>query len=226
MIDCVKCHLKPGLVAHHVNAGVAVPAPGCAGCHPGLTADPENTLPPGYAEAGLDPCDGSNGDDGLVDYEDPDCCASTTPARLLRLALESKVKKASLNRLRLRVRCRTDEPLGLDPTATDASVQISDAKGQLFCQMVPAENWEIRRRTYRVKFRQRSLLTGLAEGLFRTRRNGQLHFAGSGEYTALRSTEGDRVAVTLRVGGPCLRTTGELPIRQARRPRSMRLRFP
>jgi len=85
--DCVKCHFQAGLVAHHVNALVAVPAPGCAGCHPGLTPLPEDTVPPGYAGLGLDPCDGSEerfasftvslDNDGDLDTDgaDSDCSA-------------------------------------------------------------------------------------------------------------------------------------------------------
>jgi uncharacterized repeat protein (TIGR01451 family) len=65
--DCVKCHLGPGLRAHHENA--PFPGPSSCGtnnalCHQGDPAPvPENTVPPGYsmppATVALDPCDGS-----------------------------------------------------------------------------------------------------------------------------------------------------------------------
>lgn len=90
LTDCVKCHLQAGLVAHHQNASVPVGPPDCANCHPGLIPAPENTVPPGYAGTGLDPCDGSeegftsftvsldNDGDLDVDGADSDCGATTT----------------------------------------------------------------------------------------------------------------------------------------------------
>lgn len=90
---CVTCHLENGLRNHHRTKGVTA----CNSCHGSSaeTAPPENTVPPGYAGTGLNPCNGSeelfasltisldNDGDGLTDSADPDCQAAANRAPVL-----------------------------------------------------------------------------------------------------------------------------------------------
>jgi hypothetical protein len=91
LANCVKCHVKAGLIEHHNYAAEATPLSKrdtglCWMCHMPETPAPEGTRPPGFAEVCLNPCDGSeeliwgsyttsldNDGDLLVDSADPDC---------------------------------------------------------------------------------------------------------------------------------------------------------
>src|SRR5262249_40980564 len=81
-----------------------------------------------------------NDGDGLVDYEDPDCCA-----QLLSLGL----KHASLRvatapgrgALRVKATYASTAPSGFDPLGQDTSFQVSDASGPIFCTTIAASHW-------------------------------------------------------------------------------------
>ena len=85
--NCTQCHLAQGLRQHHRTA-IPVAHTCASNCHTSPeNGGTENTVPPGYAGTGLDPCDGSeerfasftrsldNDGDGLTDSADPDCQA-------------------------------------------------------------------------------------------------------------------------------------------------------
>jgi uncharacterized repeat protein (TIGR01451 family) len=202
--------------------------PGCVPCTTAADCDDANSCTSDTCSGGVcqhadDPscepqeicgnCLDDDGD-GLVDAEDPDCCAGPVTLDLRRLKLRPGVSKGRGNRMRMAARASRFAVAAFDPMSQDTSVQISDANGQIFCQTVAAPHWKHpRRRLYRFRDKPGAFAGGLKKGNFKMKRSGKIVFRTRGKKMSLRSTDGQQVLVTLRVGNQCaqsrmsLRTT-------------------
>jgi uncharacterized repeat protein (TIGR01451 family) len=152
-----------------------------------------------------------NDGDGLVDYDDPDCCATVTQLDLKRLMLKPTAKNPNGRRLVMRAR-----DFGLTPTTfqpmSGATLQISDSSGNLFCQKMPASGWKHKGRSRVFTFRDKkgTLAGGLRLSRFTMKKNGTVVFTTTGKNVTLRPTDGRDVRVTLAVSGQCMQSTNQL----------------
>ena len=149
--------------------------------------------------------------DGLIDYEDADCCAAQMTLKLIRVKLRPTTTKARGNRITLRtVYAKSVDPT-LDPLTQDTSLQISDARGSIFCETVPSQYWS-RRKRHLVAFRDRKgdFSGGLTYGSFTVRRNRGIVFGIRGRHTPLRAMDPESIRITVRVGGACSQATALL----------------
>ena len=145
--------------------------------------------------------------DGLVDAEDPDCCSAPVALDLRKLKIRLAGGKAKGNRLRMKARSIQFAMQSMDPVTQDTSIQISDGHGQVFCQTIAAKNWKHpNRRTYRFRDKAGSFAGGLKQGNFKMKKSGKVLFRTRGKKVSLRSTTGENVLVTLRVGNQCAQT--------------------
>jgi hypothetical protein len=151
--------------------------------------------------------------DGLVDWEDPDCCAATMPLTVSHLELRP-ASAGGGTRVELRARYAPAAPPLFDPAAKDTSVQISDAQGSLLYATVAASHWaHPARRRYRFEDNAGAFAGGLTKGDFRVRRDGAVAFRTRGR-TDARATSGANVRVTIRVGEECAQDTMSLRARR------------
>ena len=174
------------------------------------------------AGCGPEQCnDGIDNDgDGLVDYEDPDCCREAGALVVERMTLEPAGLERRGNRLAMKARYATSVPPLFDPLAQDTTLQLSDAHGPLFCQTIARAHWKCaHRRRYRFKDGRGRFAGGLEKGRFKVKRNGSVLFRAQGKNVILRATDGDDILVTVRVGNQCTRATMSLRTTKA-------LRFP
>jgi uncharacterized repeat protein (TIGR01451 family) len=142
--------------------------------------------------------------DGLVDAEDPDCCAAPMELALKKLSIRLPSRKAHGHKLRLKARFASFVPEGFDPMTQDTSLQIADANGQVFCQTIAAQNWKHRRRrVYNFRDKVGSFAGGLKRGKFKMKKKGDILFKTAGKKMDLPPTDGSNVMVTLRVGDQC-----------------------
>jgi hypothetical protein len=209
--------------------------PGCVPCTTAADCDDANTCTSDTCSGGVcqhadDPsctpqeicgnCLDDDGD-GLVDAEDPDCCAGPVALDLRRLKLRPGLSKGRGNRLRMRARASRFAVATFDPMSQDTSVQLSDANGQIFCQTVAAPHWKHpRRRLYRFRDKPGAFAGGLKRGNFKMKRSGKVIFRTRGKTVSLRATDGQQVLVTLRVGNQCAQS------RMSLRPKRNVLLFP
>jgi uncharacterized repeat protein (TIGR01451 family) len=163
-----------------------------------------------------------NDGDGLVDYEDPDCCAQPLALGVRRMKLKPAVNAdVHGNRLRLRARYAPTAPPLFDPMTQDTTLQIADASGQMFCQTITTPHWKHpRARLYRFRDKKGLFAAGLERGKFKVRKNGQVVFRTRGKRMEMRMPDGALVTVTLRVGTQCSQATTRL------RPKHKALVFP
>jgi len=145
--------------------------------------------------------------DGLVDAEDPDCCSAPVALDLRKLKIRLAGGKITGSRMRMKARSAQFAMQSMDPVTQDTSIQISDGHGQVFCQTITAKNWKHpNRRTYRFRDKAGSFAGGLKNGNFKMKKNGKVLFRTRGKKVSLRSTTGENVLVTLRVGNQCAQT--------------------
>jgi len=144
--------------------------------------------------------------DGLVDGEDPDCCAGPPLwVNVKRLRLKPGTGKAHGNRIRLKIRSNSI-PAGFDPMTKDTSVQIRDANGDLFCTTVAASHWKNpHKRLFKFKDKAGTFAGGLKQGRFKMRKSGKLIFATRGKKMNLRESDGKNVMIVIRAGDQCLK---------------------
>jgi len=204
----------------------SAPVPGCPACaapgacsDPGCQAAPQCTPRPGHPEVCGDGID--NDGDGLVDFEDPDCCAQVTGLAIRNMMLKPVQAKHHRKDLRLRARFSIFTPAGFDPMREDTTLQISDDRGLLFEHTIPASHWASpRAEVFRFGDQDGTQAGGIYMAGFRIKRDGRIVFRTLGKQMALRPTDGRMVRVTVRLGDLCAQTITNL--RQKRAPRVFR----
>ena len=151
-----------------------------------------------------------NDGDGLVDWEDPDCCEQLLALQPRRVMLKRPGAKGR-NRMRVKAIYSQFTPAGFDPTRDDTSVQIADGTGQVVCATVPAGHW-MRPTPRRFSFcdKDGAFAGGLRDGRFVKRRNGRVVFRAISRKLPDRAVEGTNVRITVRVGNQCSQSTMEL----------------
>jgi uncharacterized repeat protein (TIGR01451 family) len=158
-----------------------------------------------------------NDGDGLVDYEDPDCCEQTDPLTLRRMAMRVR-PRATDDGLQLRSGSLAATPAAVDPVRDGVTLQLSDGAGRLYCHdlaMVTSPRAR-RRGVFRFTDRAGTRADGLQRVRLKIRRNGTMVFRAAGRKLDLRTPADGDVQVTLRVGGQCLRTAASLRARPAK----------
>jgi hypothetical protein len=155
-----------------------------------------------------------NDGDGLVDYEDPDCCERTDPLTLSRMLMRMRSEGAG-DTLRLRSR-GVGASASLDPR-DGVTLQLSDGNGQLYCHDIAVVTTKaaLKHGVFRFRDKTGTLAAGLQNARFKIRKNGQLVFRATGNKMHLRNANGG-LTVTLRVGGVCMQTTAALRARPAK----------
>ncbi|HJQ83312.1 MAG TPA: hypothetical protein VKA21_04505 [Candidatus Binatia bacterium] len=227
------------------GACVATAVPGCSACGTVAECDDGDACTVDACDAGscthaADPACGAGGGDGggsdggevcgdcrdndgdgLVDYDDPDCCTEPIALELRRLRLKSTAKRPTGRKLRLKAGYASYTPAGFDPMSARTTVQVSDAEGVVFCQSMPLAAWRHpRKRVFRFRDRTGTLAGGLRQSRFDMRKSGAIGFRVAGASVAVRPPSGADVQVTVAVGGRCSRATAAL------RARRNVLRFP
>ena len=155
-----------------------------------------------------------NDGDGLVDYEDPDCCERTDPLTLSRMLMRMR-SQGTGDTLRLRSR-GVAASASLDPR-DGVTLQLSDGSGQLYCHDIGVVTTKagLKHGVFRFRDKTGTLAAGLQTARFKIRKNGQIVFRATGNKMHLRNADGG-LTVTLRVGGMCMQTTAALRARPAK----------
>jgi len=151
-----------------------------------------------------------NDGDGLVDWEDPDCCEQMLALQPKRLMLKRPSAKGR-NRMRVRAIYSQFTPAGFDPTRHDTSLQISDGTGQIVCATVAGGHWmHPTPRRYSFCDKDGTFAGGVRDGRFVTKRNGRVIFRAVSRKLPDQIVEGTNVRITVRVGNQCSQSTMEL----------------
>jgi hypothetical protein len=145
-----------------------------------------------------------NDGDGLMDYEDDDCCAVGGGLEVRRMKLNPTQGTMRGNRMRMKVRHAPFDAARLDPATQDVTLQVSDGAGMVFCHTIAATNWTHRRRAFKFKDKAGAFAGGLRKGVFRMKKNGRIVFGTKGKRVLLPATSGQAMTVTLRVGEQCV----------------------
>jgi len=148
-----------------------------------------------------------NDGDGLVDWEDPDCCEQMIAMQPKRLMLKRPTAKGR-NRMRVKAIYSDFTPVGFDPNQHDTSLQISDGAGQVVCATVPAGHW-MRPTPRRFSFcdKDGTFAGGLRDGRFVKRKSGRVIFRAVSRKFPNRPIDGTSVRITVRVGNQCSQST-------------------
>ncbi|MFN8543414.1 MAG: hypothetical protein U0807_04330 [Candidatus Binatia bacterium] len=158
-----------------------------------------------------------NDGDGFVDFEDPDCCAATAHLAIGRLAIrpDPRSPRSLRNKLRVKARTRVFAPDSGVPLTEDTTLQVRDARGELFCRTIDAPRWSrFTPRVVRFKDRPGDYAGGLMKGRWKVRRNGTVVFRTRGRKMRMRRPQGSELTVTLRLGNQCVQTSR--PLRQTK----------
>lgn len=153
-----------------------------------------------------------NDGNGLVDYEDPACCAETTTLALRRVLLRSTAHGRHATRLLLKSLFSPVLPPGFDPMTQDTTLQIADGRGEVFCGTIGAMHWMRGRHRGEVAFWDEKgvFAHGLADGTFAKKKNGKVFFRTHGWRVPVRTLEGTKLRLTVRVGNRCVQVTEAL----------------
>ena len=148
-----------------------------------------------------------NDGDGLVDWEDPDCCEQLIAMQPQRVMLKRPTAKGR-NRMRVKAIYSYFTPVGFDPNQHDTSLQISDGAGQVVCATVPAGHW-MRPTPRRFSFcdKDGTFAGGLRDGRFVKRKSGRVIFRAVSRKFPNRPIDGTSVRITVRVGNQCSQST-------------------
>lgn len=152
-----------------------------------------------------------NDGDGLVDYEDPDCCTVAAG-----MDMQLRIRPIPLHRKRLALRA-TQQMATAEPTRHDTTVQLRDETGTFYCETLPASMWKRRRngRLYTFHDRTGTIADGLRRAQIRMKQDGQVTFGSVARYNPRRTPGESRVQLTLRVGDQCF-ATGATLVRKGR----------
>jgi hypothetical protein len=146
-----------------------------------------------------------NDGDGLVDFDDPDCCDTTMPLDLKRLAIKTPANPAAGMRLKIRGGFAPQVPAGFDPMTANTTVMITDASGVVFCRTMPAAAWQHpNSKVFRFRDKTGTIAGGINRSRFKMLKSGPIKFRTNGKHMAdIRRTDGQNVKVTIAVGGKC-----------------------
>jgi hypothetical protein len=152
-----------------------------------------------------------NDGDGLVDYEDPDCCRQIDPLTLARMVMRER-PQAARDSLRLRSRAVAGSTSSLNPASDGVTLQLSDANGQLYCHDIALATTKgaLKHGVFRFRDRTGTLAAGLQRVRFKIRKDGRIVFRAAGGKMNLRPATDNGLRVTLRVGDLCLQTSATL----------------
>lgn len=158
-----------------------------------------------------------NDGDGLVDYEDPDCCERIDPLTLSRMVMRMRPQAAG-DSLRLRSRGIAASTTSLDPAHAALTLQLSDHEGQLYCHDLALVTTKAasKRGVFRFRDKTGTAAAGLQRARLKIRKDGRIVFRAAGGKMHLRSAANSGLTVTLRVGGMCMQTTAALRARPAK----------
>ena len=158
-----------------------------------------------------------NDGDGLVDYEDPECCERTDLLTLGRMVMRMRPRPAR-DTLRLRSRPTAASTASLDPVRDGVTLQLSDGDGRLYCHdlALVTTRAALKRRVFRFRDRTGTLAAGLQRARLKIRTDGRIVFRAAGGKMQLRTPVDTGMRVTLRVGGQCMETTALLRPRPAK----------
>jgi ELWxxDGT repeat protein/cysteine-rich repeat protein len=129
-------------------------------------------------------------EDGLIDLDDPDCCATTGTL---------SIERWKVGRRRGRQTLRLEGTIGgIDlgapaPAATDVTVQIEPEFDEVICARIPAWRLGTPRRSLRFDDPKASLATarGITRLTVRRRKSGELRLTAAGKPSWLESASGD-----------------------------------
>lgn len=181
--------------------------PDCVACLPNCTIDRSCCQPILPPEEICGDCTDNDGD-GLVDFEDPDCCASTSALTVRRISIR-RAGKTTRQRLRLKARFATRVPAGFNPRLEGTTLQISDRQGTVFCEDIPFkpdERWEAMG-VFPFRDKSGTLAGGLKRARFhyRIKKQGPAVLEARGKNMSLRAPANNPVRITVRVGSQCAR---------------------
>jgi len=150
-----------------------------------------------------------NDGDGLVDFEDPDCCATTSPLTIETVTIGRASDANALQRLRIQARFTPRAPTGFNARTEGTTLQISDSQGTVFCQGIP---FQANRGSEAVgEFHFADKTGTLAAGLrsarlrYRSKKQGPAVIEAKGKNMTLRPPANNPVRITVRVGNRCAR---------------------
>ena len=155
---------------------------------------------------------------GLVDFEDPACCAAPVAGRLAKARLKARPNGRTLLRLRGSL---GGKELAVSPTTEDVFLQVRAQPGaELLCAEVPAGRFKRLRHAFRFRDRTHVVPSARSLDLLRLHRGpqGTLHARALGRAMSLDMPHPGTVQVTIGFADPaakqCAVMTG--PLRSAR----------
>lgn len=175
--------------------------------------------------AGVETCGNCLDDDGdgQLDYEDPECCASTPGALVVRRARAKASKTAAHTRLRLSADA-TGLALGAPMVAQDVVLQVRSASGAL-CAPLPADHLEASKKRLLLRDPNGTLAGGLSRVALRSRRDGSVRIDAGGRNARIAPPVPGPFHVTVALpdhGGGAQCGSAAVELRQ----RGKTLRFP
>ncbi len=116
-----------------------------------------------------------NDADGLVDYEDPDCCQHNDTLRLRRMTMKMKPTN---HLLRLRTGALNALPHAFDAARDQVTLQIADRDGQVYCKTLSlkATKRSAKRGLFRFRDKTGELAAGLRSARLKVRKSGRVVF--------------------------------------------------
>jgi hypothetical protein len=215
--DMIQANIG-NLVSNIVQKTWMAPCQTAADCDDGdaCTADACDTEAGRCTHTAIPNCERCNNcidddGDGLVDYEDPDCCNQAANLEVFRGSFKGLAKKGK-GRLRLRSRLGAIGITEQSPMTDDTTIQFRNANGELLCATVEHQHWM--RMHHDTKFWDRSgrLAKGLQDGTIKTKKDGTVIFRTFSNIMDLSSYNKPQMQVTVRVGNKCSR--GSVLLRQ------------
>jgi len=157
--------------------------------------------------------------DGLVDYEDDDCCDNTNSMVINKMVVRTK-PELSKNKLRLKARYASQAPAGFDPGLQGTTLQLSDSEGTFLCEQIPFKSDPLWTQKGVFKFRDKTGLMagGLRRAKFKIqkKKSNRVVFRTNGKKMQFRDPVGTQVTVTVAVGNQCSHQAANLHTRNGR----------
>ena len=151
-----------------------------------------------------------NDADGLVDNEDPDCCAQPVATRIGRVRFLAGRTGLQNGRLRIRAVLAGADHADVDPASEDVTIQLRNSSRELLCVTIDHQLWvESRPRVF--TFRDPGPAgQGLFRGTIQIRRRGGVELRLASPRIDLSRYDQADVEITVRVGRLC--SSGAVPL--------------